>query len=82
MITIIVGTNRAGSVTSKVAAFVATVYEELGIENQVLDIAELPPETFSPEAYDEKPARVLEFTDQILASAGLVGPSCPSPPRT
>ena len=72
MITIIVGTNRAGSATSKVAAFVATVYDELGIENHVLDIAELPPETFSPEAYAEKPARVLEFTDQILASSGLV----------
>ncbi len=72
MITIIVGTNRAGSVSAQVAAFAATVYSELGIENQVLDIAELPPETFSPEAYAEKPARVVEFTDHILQSSGLV----------
>ncbi|MFP6900354.1 MAG: NADPH-dependent FMN reductase [Opitutales bacterium] len=72
MITIIVGTNRAGSVTSQVAAFVAMVYDELGVENCILDIAELPPETFSPEDYDEKPTRVVEFTDQILASSGLV----------
>lgn len=72
MITIIIGTNRAGSVSAQVAAYVTTVYEDLGIENQILDLVELPPETFSPEAYVEKPSRVIEFTDQILASSGLV----------
>jgi NAD(P)H-dependent FMN reductase len=72
MITIIVGTNRAGSLSAQVAAFVATVYDQLNVENKVLDVAELPPETFSPEAYVDKPARVIEFTDQILASSGLV----------
>ena len=72
MITIIIGTNRAGSVSAQVASFVATAYDDLGMENQILDLAELPPETFSPEAYAEKPARVIEFTDQILASSGLV----------
>ncbi len=44
----------------------------MDIDNHVLDIAELPPETFSPEAYAEKPPRVVEFTDQILASSGLM----------
>jgi NAD(P)H-dependent FMN reductase len=72
MITIIAGTNRAESVSAQVADFVASIYDELGIENHVLDLAELPPETFSPEAYAEKPARVIEFTNQILASSGLV----------
>ena len=71
MITIIVGTNRTGSVSAQVAAFVAKVYDELGINNRVLDIADLPPETFSPNAYVEKPHRVVEFTEQILASSGL-----------
>jgi chromate reductase len=71
MITIIVGTNRSGSVSAQVAAFVAKVYDELGINNRVLDIADLPPETFSPNAYVEKPPRVVEFTEQILASSGL-----------
>jgi chromate reductase len=71
MITIIVGTNRSGSVSAQVAAFVAKVYDELGINNSVLDIADLPPETFSPDAYVEKPPRVIEFTEQILASSGL-----------
>ncbi|MBT7922756.1 MAG: hypothetical protein HN627_00745, partial [Opitutae bacterium] len=67
MITIIVGTNRTGSVSAQVADFVAKVYDELGINNRVLDIADLPPETFSPNAYVEKPPRVVEFTEQILA---------------
>jgi chromate reductase, NAD(P)H dehydrogenase (quinone) len=71
MITIIVGTNRTGSVSAQVAAFVAKVYDGLGINNRVLDIADLPPETFSPNAYAEKPPRVVEFTEQILASSGL-----------
>jgi chromate reductase, NAD(P)H dehydrogenase (quinone) len=72
MITIIIGTNRTGSVSAQVAAFTATIYNDLSIENQILDLAELPPATFSPDAYVEKPARVIEFTDQILASSGLV----------
>ena len=71
MITIIVGTNRNGSVSAQVADFVAKVYDELGINNRVLDIADLPPETFSPNAYVEKPPRVVEFTEQILSSSGL-----------
>jgi len=71
MITIIVGTNRTGSVSAQIAAFVAKVYDELGINNRVLDIADLPPETFSPNAYVEKPPLVVEFTEQILASSGL-----------
>ena len=72
MISIIIGTNRAGSVSAQVASFLSTVYDELRIKNQTLDLAELPPETFSPDAYAEKPARVIEFTEQILASSGLV----------
>ena len=71
MITIIVGTNRSGSASAQVAAFVAKVYDELGVNNRVLDIADLPPETFSPNAYVEKPPLVVEFTEQILASSGL-----------
>ena len=72
MITVISGTNRTGSVTAQVAAFVAEAYVDLGAEVGSLDLAELPLETLSPNAYVEKPARVLEFIDQILASSGLV----------
>ena len=72
MITVISGTNRTGSVSAQVAAFMAEAYADLGAEVGILDLAELPLETLAPDAYVEKPARVLEFIDQILASSGLV----------
>tara|TARA_Y100000588_G_C14225604_1_gene913004 strand:+ start:1193 stop:1735 length:543 start_codon:yes stop_codon:yes gene_type:complete len=71
MIAILVGTNRSGSVSAQIGDFVSETYDELSIKNHVLDLAKLPPETFSPNSYVEKPPRVIEFTEQILASAGL-----------
>ena len=38
----------------------------------MLELSELPPETFSPTAYVQKPSKVLEFTDKVLQSSGLV----------
>lgn len=72
MILIISGTNRPGSNTRKVARHVETIYEALGVEFQVLDLAELPPEILSPTSYAEKPASFKRFSDAILASDGVV----------
>jgi chromate reductase len=72
MIVIISGTNRPGSNTRKVTAHVEAIYQSLGVPFQVLDLAELPPEIFSPSSYGEKPAGFSKFTDAILAADGLV----------
>ena len=72
MITVISGTNRRGGVSAQISAFVAEIYASLGADVDLLDLAELPLETLSPDAYVEKPPRVLDFIDQILASSGLV----------
>jgi NAD(P)H-dependent FMN reductase len=72
MIVIISGTNRPGSNTRKVAARVEAVYHALGVPFQVLDLAHLPPEIFSPSAYAEKPAAFKPVTDTLLAADGLV----------
>jgi NAD(P)H-dependent FMN reductase len=72
MIVIISGTNRPGSNTRHVTSHVEANYKSLGVKTQLLDLAELPPEIFSPTAYAEKPARFREFTNAILASDGLV----------
>jgi len=72
MITILSGTNRPGSNTRKVAAQVEAICKSLGVESQVLDLAELPPEIFSPGSYAEEPASFTKFTDAILAADGLV----------
>ena len=44
----------------------------MGVKNKVLELDQLPPETFSPDAYRDKPQKVLEFTEYILNSSGLV----------
>lgn len=72
MIVIISGTNRPGSNTRKVTAHVEAVYQSLGVQHQLLDLAHLPAEIFSPSSYGEKPAAFKKFTDAILAADGLV----------
>ena len=72
MIVILSGTNRPGSNTRKVTVHVEASYKTLGLRTQVLDLAELPPEIFSPTSYAEKPATFNKFTDAVLAADGLV----------
>ena len=72
MIILITGTNRKASKSSVMARCLSLMYDEMGIENKVLELNELPPETFSPDAYIVKPPKVLEFTQDILNASGLV----------
>ncbi len=71
MITLIVGTNRPGSNTRKVAAQLEEIYAELKVPLHVLDLAKLPPEIFAPTSYAEKPKSFQLFADTVLQSAGL-----------
>lgn len=72
MLTLIVGTNRPGSNTRKVARQVEEIYAALEVPLNVLDLAELPAEIFSPASYAEKPATFRRFADEILESSGLI----------
>ncbi|MBC8094749.1 MAG: NAD(P)H-dependent oxidoreductase [Akkermansiaceae bacterium] len=72
MIIILCGTNRPGSNTRKVTARVEAIYQSLQVATQILDLAEMPPEIFSPASYAKKPAGFEKFTDAILAADGLV----------
>lgn len=72
MIVIISGTNRPDSNTRKVTAHVEAIYKALGVQYQLLDLATLPPEIFSPASYGAKPASFTKFVDAILAADGLV----------
>ncbi len=71
MITLIVGTNRPGSNTRKVAAQIEEIYAEIKVPLNVLDLAKLPPEIFSPTSYAEKPKSFHPFADAVLQSTGL-----------
>jgi len=71
-ITVLTGTNRPGSRTRRVCQRLLARYEDIdSVDAQLLDLAELPPELFSPSAYAEKPASFARFSDTILASDGL-----------
>ena len=72
MITLIVGTNRPGSNTRKVASQVEEIYRELKEPLHVLDLAKLPPEIFSPDSYANKPASFAPFAEAVVKSTGLI----------
>jgi len=72
MITMVVGTNRPGSNTRKVAAHVEEIYRELHQPLKVLDLAQMPPEIFHPGSYAEKPKAFAPFSEGVLQSSGLV----------
>jgi chromate reductase len=72
MMTLIIGTNRPGSNTRRVARHVEEIYAGLMVPLRVLDLAELPPEIFHPSSYAEKPQSFHPFADAILKSTGLV----------
>lgn len=71
MITVIVGTNRPGSNTRKVALQIEEFYRALKTPLHILDLANLPAEMFSPASYAEKPKSFQPFADAILRSSGL-----------
>ena len=71
MIVLIVGTNRPGSNSRKVAAQVEDIYRQLKTPVRVLDLAQLPSEVFAPSSYGEKPQSFQPFADAVLQSSGL-----------
>lgn len=71
MITLIVGTNRPGSNTRKVARHVEEIYAAMKVQLRMLDLAQMPPEIFAPGAYAEKPAGFTPFSDGVLQASGL-----------
>src|SRR5258707_1111867 len=72
MITLLIGTNRPGCNARKVARHVEEIYAQLKTPLHVLDLANLPPEIFSPSSYAEKPASFAPFQEAVLKSTGLV----------
>ena len=71
MITLLVGTNRPGSNTRKVAAQIETIYAALKTPVRVVDLAQLPTEIFLASSYAEKPASFQPFTEAVLQASGL-----------
>lgn len=69
-ITIVSSTNREGSMSLQVSQYLKSVYAELGVETEVLDLRALPLSCFTPQAYSEKPQGLNPFIDLILQAQG------------
>jgi len=72
MLQIVIGTNRPGANSAKVAAHVKEIYAAAGAEPGIIDLADLPPEIFAPSSYAEKPAGFEPFAKAITEASGLV----------
>jgi chromate reductase len=72
MIALIVGTNRPFSNTGKVAAHVADIYAALDEPPQIIDLHQLPPETFLPSSYEKPPESFAPFEEPIGRADGIV----------
>ena len=72
MLTLIIGTNRPGSNSRKVGTVIEGIYSALGVPLKIVDLAQLPPEIFSPSAYGTKPASFAPFSDAILQAEGII----------
>jgi NAD(P)H-dependent FMN reductase len=72
MLAQIIGTNRPGSNTAKVAAHVAEIYAKKGSPLRVLDLQKLPPEIFDPSSYEQKPPGFKPFQEVLSNADGVV----------
>lgn len=71
-ITVVSGTNRAGSRTCRVAQRLVDRYARIeGVDVSLLDLQDLPVELASPGAYADKPLAFRAFAEAVLASDGL-----------
>lgn len=71
-IVVVAGTNRPDSNTLKVAQQVVAAGSRGGARVELLDLRELPPALFAPEAYVTKPLEFQRFQDAILGARGAV----------
>jgi NAD(P)H-dependent FMN reductase len=72
VLTLIVGTNRPGANSRRVAKQIEAAYAGLGVPLRVVDLADLPPEVFAPSAYGAKPAAFAPFAEAIVQADGLI----------
>lgn len=72
MIVVLSGSNRPDANTRHVARRCAEILEADGEEVTLLDLAELPPALFRPEAYADKPVEFESWQRAILDAAGIL----------
>ena len=69
--TLLVGTNRPGSSSRKIAGLLEEYYADLKVPLAVIDLAKLPLDLFLPASYQDKPMSFAPFSEAVLRSTGL-----------
>ena len=70
-ILIVSGTNRPNSSTLRIARRVEQHYRDARIRTELLNLEDLPPEIFSPQAYAAKPPAFRAIQTKVLDCVGL-----------
>jgi NAD(P)H-dependent FMN reductase len=70
-ILIISGTNRPQANALKVANAIAAEYKKVGVNAEILSLAEMGPEAFAPSCYATKPPSLVAIQKRVLDAAGL-----------
>lgn len=68
---VISGTNRPHSSTLRVARRVEQLYRTSQVRAELLNLEDLPPEMFLPNAYANKPPALIEMQQKVVDAAGL-----------
>ena len=72
-IVVVIGTNRKGSLSSRLGAIVAEQHRSLGAEVDVIELADVLSADFvSPSAYKEPSEAIIAATDRFIDSDGVV----------
>jgi len=80
MIEIIIGTMRPGAFSRKVGNEVFDIYKTLtndagstgSPQVGLIDLRDMPKEAFYPEAFEDRPRAITEFSDRLLKADGVV----------
>ena len=72
MIVVLSGSNRPDANSRHIALRCAEILRAEGEEVSVLDLADLPPALFSPDAYADKPVEFGPWQDAMLDAAGVL----------
>ncbi len=72
-IVIVVGTNRAGSMSKNIAQYLERLYLAKGVSVTIMDLSEMQTEWFTPEIYRKpKPDSFIAFHAPIVEADGIV----------
>ena len=73
MIYLLVGTDRPESRSSEVAKFIEPMYQELGHQTSIMNLADLELSSLNGSHYSgEKPPKVAQAVEDLLGAEGLV----------